>query len=68
MIGCLRTFDDKQPIIAHYFEFENELKFYNLRARGLAYRSDENFKSLFVRIQNNIVEMITEWPSTKQLK
>ena len=26
MIGC------KQPIIALYFEFENELKFYNLEA------------------------------------
>ena len=24
---------DKQPIIALYFEFENELKFYNLEAR-----------------------------------
>ena len=31
MIGCLRT-HVKQPIIALYFEFENELKFYNLEA------------------------------------
>ena len=32
MIGCLRTRVRKQPIIALYFEFENELKFYNLEA------------------------------------
>ena len=30
MIGCLRTHVRKQPIIALYFEFENELKFNNL--------------------------------------
>ena len=30
MIGCLRTRVRKQPIIALYFELENELKFYNL--------------------------------------
>ena len=34
MIGCLRTRVRKQQIIAHYFEFENELKFYNLEARS----------------------------------
>ena len=33
MIGCLRTHVPKQPIIAIYFEFENELKFYNLGNR-----------------------------------
>ena len=33
MIGCLRTHVRKQPIIALYFESENELKFYNLEAR-----------------------------------
>ena len=32
MIGCLGTCGRKQPIIALYFEFENELKFYNLEA------------------------------------
>ena len=32
MIGCLRTRVRKQPIIALYFEFENELKFYYLGA------------------------------------
>ena len=32
MIGCLRTRVRKQPIIALYFELENELKFYNLKA------------------------------------
>ena len=30
MIGCLRTRVRKQPIIALYFESENELQFYNL--------------------------------------
>ena len=33
MIGCLWTCVHKQPIIALYFESENELKFYNLEAR-----------------------------------
>ena len=32
MIGCLRTRVRKQPIIALYFESENEFKFYNLEA------------------------------------
>ena len=32
MIGCLRTHVRKQPIIALYFESENELKFYNPEA------------------------------------
>ena len=32
MIGYLWTRVRKQPIIAFYFEFENELKFYNLEA------------------------------------
>ena len=31
MIGCLRI--RKQPILALYFESENELKFYNLEPR-----------------------------------
>ena len=34
MIGCLQIGVHKQPIIALYFEFENELKFYNLGARS----------------------------------
>ena len=34
MIGCLRTRVHNQPIIALYFESENELKFYNLEARS----------------------------------
>ena len=33
MIGCLRTRVRNQPIIALYFESENELKLYNLEAR-----------------------------------
>ena len=32
MIGCLRTRVRNQPIIALYFEFENELKFDSLEA------------------------------------
>ena len=32
MIGCLRPFVRKQQISTLYFEFENELKFYNLEA------------------------------------
>ena len=32
MIGSLRTRVRKEPIIALYFESENELKFYNLEA------------------------------------
>ena len=34
MIGFLQTRVNKQPIIALYFELENELKFYNLEARS----------------------------------
>ena len=34
MIGCLRTRVRKQPIIVLYFDFANELKFYNLEARN----------------------------------
>ena len=34
MIGCMQPYVCKQPIIALYFEFENELKFYNLVARS----------------------------------
>ena len=30
MVGCLRTRVRKQPIIALYFESENELQFYNI--------------------------------------
>ena len=37
MTGCLRTSVRKQPTIALYFEFENELKFYNLDAKLLLY-------------------------------
>ena len=33
MFGCLWTHVRKQPIIALYYESENELKFYNLEAR-----------------------------------
>ena len=33
MIGCLRTHVRKQPIIALYFDTENELKFYDFEDR-----------------------------------
>ena len=33
MIGCLGTCVRKQPIIVLYFKFEDELEFYNLKAR-----------------------------------
>ena len=39
MIGCLWTRVRKQPMIVLYFEFENELKFYNLEARSLNYKT-----------------------------
>ena len=35
MIGCLRTRVRNQPIIALYFESENDLKLYNLEAWSL---------------------------------
>ena len=34
MIGRLQTRVSNHPIIALYFEFENELKFYNFDARN----------------------------------
>ena len=34
MIGCMRTRVRKQPIIALYFESENDIKFYNLKTRN----------------------------------
>ena len=36
MIGCLRTRVRKQPIIALYFESENDLNFLNLKARYIS--------------------------------
>ena len=39
MIGCLRTHVRKQPIIALYFESENELQLYNLEARPRGYKT-----------------------------
>ena len=38
MIGSLRTRVRKQPIIALYFESENELKFYNREASLWRYK------------------------------
>ena len=39
MIGCLQTRVCKQPIVELHFEFENELKFYNLGARAVVYNA-----------------------------
>ena len=39
MIDCLRTGVHKQPIIALYFVFVNELKFYNLKAWPRGYKT-----------------------------
>ena len=58
MIGCLRTRVRKQPIIALYFESENELKFFKLEAwtsrltlflkkQHLKMLSAANFRGLF---------------------
>ena len=44
MIGCVWTHVRKQPIIVHYFEFENELKFYDLGAR--IFSMTENYEKL----------------------
>ena len=55
MIGCLRTRVRKQPIIAFYFEFENELKFYNLEA-------------WFVGRLKSIFEMVTMHPTWMSLR
>ena len=45
MIGCLRTHVRKQPIIALYFESENELNFYNLK----------DWSHIFVEIDHEII-------------
>ena len=39
MIGCLPTLVRKHPIIALYFESENELKFYYLEAWSRGYKT-----------------------------
>ena len=38
MIGCLRTHVHKQPIIALYLEFENDLKFKTLGQAAVSFR------------------------------
>ena len=40
MIGCLRTHVHKQPIIALYFEFENELRGQDRYSFGPVFDSD----------------------------
>ena len=40
MTGCFRTCVRKQPIVALYIEFENELKVYNLEAIFQLYKSE----------------------------
>ena len=53
MIGCLRTRDHKQPIIALYFESETVLKFYNLEARYFTSFPFCEFYSAFNAISRN---------------
>ena len=55
MIGCLRTRVRKQPIIALYFESENELKFYYLEASSGVFgtylvRAMRSFKNAYANI------------------
>ena len=47
MIDCLRTRVRKQSIIALYFEFENELKYYNLEVSVTEEASRQTGKRLF---------------------
>ena len=54
MIGCLRTRVRKQPIIALYFEFENEFQFYNLEARTILTCTTSEFTHL-LSSQGNLV-------------
>ena len=49
MIGCLQTRVRKQPIIALYFESENEIKFYNLEA----------WFAFYLSIRKNIIQLLT---------
>ena len=67
MIGCLRTCVRKQPIIAFYFEFENELKFYNLgtglpmfphRKAHISQKSVSLFLCIFNLFDNERLEML----------
>ena len=53
----------KQPIIVFYFEFENELKFYNLQARSASLLSlSGTLYSLTSWIQNiNILASLCSW-------
>ena len=51
MIGCLRTRVRKQPIIALYFESENELKLYNLETWSLQFCAKDMLSAgAFIRI------------------
>ena len=52
MIGCLRTRVRKQPIIVLYFEFENELKFYNLEASARSFFFRRSARLAFGLVQS----------------
>ena len=61
MICCLWTRVHKQPIIALYFEFKNELKFYNLGARS-NYWHNSDFIIAFKMVFNySIIYFINNW-------
>ena len=62
MIGCLWTRVRKQPIIALYFEFENELKFYNLEA-------EHYFRDVFrVQIRKKSQFVIFCYPTAEHIR
>ena len=54
MIGCLRTCVRKQPIIALYFEFENEFKFkHPIIALYFEFETALKFYNLGARLGSN---------------
>ena len=71
MIGCLRTRVRKQPIIALYFEVENELKFYNLEASLLGLSNNQGSdqpahpRSLISTFVIHLLGMISELATSK---
>ena len=61
MIGCLRTRVGKQPIIALYFESENELKFYNLEARKGPDQPATTHQGFFSGVSGAIIRPLSQW-------
>ena len=63
MIGCLQTRVHKLPIIALYFESENELKFYNLEA----WSQTMSWKGLFWKKNADNKKSMQNYPACKEL-